>query len=67
MITGVSKRETKQYGRVVIFLNFAYLHIVYVTSIDIIYPLSMYSDFQSKINVNERETEQYAERDSAIV
>jgi len=49
----LNKPETKRYGVVVFFLNFAYLRIVYVTRINIIYLLSMYRYFQSD-NKHER-------------
>ena len=49
---------------VAIFLSSAHLLIVYVVSMNIVYFPLAYSRFQSE---NERETEQYAERESAIV
>jgi len=42
----------------------AYALIVYVASMNILYFLSTYNRFQSE---NKRETEQYGERESAIV
>ena len=49
---------------VAIFLSSAHLLIVYVVSMNIVYLSSAYSHFQSE---NERETEQYAERELAII
>jgi len=49
---------------VAIFLSSTHLLIVYVVSMNIVYLSSAYSRFQSE---NECETEQYVERESAIV
>jgi len=52
----MSNRETERYGRVVVFLNFAYLRIVHVASMNTVYSLSMYGYFKVIASVKPNDT-----------
>ena len=46
MITSENDGETKQYGALMVFLNFLYSHVLNVTRMSTIYSLSMFRYFQ---------------------
>jgi len=58
----VTKRQS--FRGVTVFLIYAYVLILYVTSINIFYSISIYNRVESE---NKHENDQYGERESAIM